>query len=281
MAWIGFQMGSKRNKDNWAAFSASAALLMVFSAGCNEPPTSTIVGHSNMSFSYKSSSFADANTRKFAEAIEAGDLQKAITLARSLPDGLNTTGRSGQTALMLATERQRVDLVQGLIQAGANPNGGPDCSIVGLAVRLDDLTILKILLAAGADPNALLDTEPPILLAARVGAHEAIDALLKKSARIDEPDSVGDTALIVAASVDRWTTVLHLLDKGAILSQATPMGFNIGETAQSSRLLATRPEGIARDQVISRWRSTGLPWPAPDNNEVKAMLKAGTWPPKR
>jgi ankyrin repeat protein len=274
-------MGSKLNKGNWAASSVSAALLVFVSAGCNGPPSSTINGNGGMSFIYKSSSFSDPNAQKFAEEIEAGDLQKAITLARTLPDGLNTAGRSGQTALMLATERQRADIVRGLIQAGANPNGGPDCSIVGLAVRLDDLTILKILLAAGADPNDLLDTEPPILIAARVGAHEAIDELVKRSARIDEPDSIGDTALIVAASVDRWSTVLHLLDKGAVLSQATPMGFTIGETAQSSRLLATRPEGIARDQVVSRWRAAGLPWPAPDFKTVQAMLAAGTWPPRR
>jgi ankyrin repeat protein len=234
-----------------------------------------------MGYNYHSASFTEPDARKFAEAIEAGDLRRAIALARALPNGLNTSGRSGQTALMLATERQRADLVRGLIQAGANPNGGPDCSIVGLAVRLDDLTILKILLAAGADPNALLDTVPPILIAARVGAHEAIDELLKKSARINEPDSIGNTAVLVAASVGRWTTVLYLLDKGAVLSEATPIGFTIGEKAQSSRLLSNNPEGIARDQVIARWRTAGLPWPVPNSRTVEQMLKAGTWPPRR
>jgi ankyrin repeat protein len=234
-----------------------------------------------MSYSYGADGFVDPNARRFALAVETGNLRSAIEFAKLLPDGLNTEGEAGQTALMIATERERADLVQGLIRAGADPNGGTNCSIIGLAVRLNDLTILKTLLAAGADPNLPLYATPPISIAARVGAHKAIDELLKNAARIDEPNSIGFTAALIASYTDRWLTVLYLLDRGANLSQSTPAGYTLGESAKISNLLSSHPEGRARDQFILRWRASGLPWPAPDNNEVKAMLKAGTWPPRR
>jgi ankyrin repeat protein len=232
-------------------------------------------------YNYNSEAFPDPKAKKFIQAVEKSNLKSAIELSKSLQDGLNTAGRSGQTALIIATERQNTTMVKGLLAAGANPNGGADCSIVGLAVRLDDLTILKTLLAAGADPNLPLHTMPPISIAARVGAHKAIDELLRHSARIDEPNSIGFTAALIASDTERWLTVNYLLDRGAKLSQWSPAGYTLGESAQISNLLSSHPEGRARDQFISRWRAGGLPWPAPNNDQVKTMLDAGAWPPKQ
>jgi ankyrin repeat protein len=234
-----------------------------------------------MGYNYGADGFVDPSARRFAIDVEAGNLRSAIERAKALPDGLNTEGKGGQTALMIATERQRADIVQGLIRAGADPNGGADCSIVGLAVRLNDLTILKTLLAAGADPNLPLRTMPPISIAARVGAHKAIDELLRHSARIDEPNSIGFTAALIASDTERWLTVNYLLDRGAKLSQSSPRGYTLAESAQISNLLSNNPEGRARDEFISRWRAGGLPWPALNNDQVKTMLDAGAWPPKR
>ncbi|OYQ32710.1 hypothetical protein CHU95_18290 [Niveispirillum lacus] len=49
--------------------------------------------------------------------------------------------------------------------------------------------------------------------------------------------------------------------------------------AAESRLLTGAPEGTARDEVIARWRSAGLPWPPPDAETLLAAVAQGRWPP--
>jgi uncharacterized protein len=100
-----------------------------------------------------------------------------------------------------------------------------------------DLTWLNFLLAKGANPN-LRDTRgtTPIQLAVTLGWAEGVDLLVERRARIDEPNSSGETPLISAVHRRDTAIMRTLLKAGADPDRAD----NSGRSARDYAALGGR-----------------------------------------
>ena len=99
----------------------------------------------------------------------------------------------GSTALILAVQQQNVQLVELLLEAGADPNWNPEvmgdtiCSLV-LAVDQENLDICKTLLEHGSDPNTTKNNRPVVHFAAFLGNEQIVQLLLQHDADITSAD---------------------------------------------------------------------------------------------
>lgn len=86
---------------------------------------------------------------------------------------------------------------------------------------------LKRMLVGGTSPDTLSRTkEPLIVLATRRDLGPAVDILLQQKARINAPDSFGNTALMWAADQDNLPLLGKLLDAGANPDLQNRQGLN-------------------------------------------------------
>ena len=169
-------------------------------------------------------------------------------------------------------------MVKALLKAGANPNGTMQQLALTMAMRDEDPTIAKMLLDAGADPNGLPGSVPPLLEAAEHGHREEVDLLLKAGARVDEPDTFGSTASIVAALTGRLDMTEYLLDHGGSLWVTEKLGITIPILLNG---VPNQPKiAKAQQNLIARYKAAHWPWPPPSSKEVKKLLDEGKWPPK-
>ncbi|HQT66728.1 MAG TPA: ankyrin repeat domain-containing protein, partial [Acetobacteraceae bacterium] len=204
--------------------------------------------------------FAAGPARDFAQAVADDDLSTALTLAKSLPHGLETVSSDGNTALLIATVQLNLRMVKGLLKAGANPNGAPGSAPLYYAVMATDLTVARTLLDAGANPNGMANNEPALSEAALLGNIDAAKLLLQYHANIDEPDSIGEPALETAAEAEHWQMVEFLLNHGASIWIADNVGGTMAQSAFLSRIAPNNPEGQALARVITRLKDAGYPW---------------------
>ena len=85
---------------------------------------------------------------------------------------------------------------------------------------------MKLLLAAGADANATMKGgETVLMMAARSGNLEAVNALLARGARHDARERRGQTALMWAAAEGHAAVVRALIDAGADINATLDSGF--------------------------------------------------------
>jgi ankyrin repeat protein len=133
---------------------------------------------------------------------------------------------NGQTALIVASTMGNTDIVEALLENGADPNIRDGNTFTALhaavrdseygednATRATSAKTVKVLLAHGADPNARIDQKKqtvralnelsfqgatPLLLAAEVNSLDAIKELVKGGADPKIPTEQGTTALTAA-----------------------------------------------------------------------------------
>ncbi len=84
---------------------------------------------------------------EFLEAAESGSIDKVQKYINSGGD-LNIRGNNGITALMIACDREHIEIVKLLIAAGADLNAKDDDGFTALMIA--DKEIGKLLKAAGA-----------------------------------------------------------------------------------------------------------------------------------
>jgi hypothetical protein len=171
----------------------------------------------------------DGVLETLVEAVAAGD---AKTVATMLENGMPPDSRhDGRTALYAAALGGHAQLVDLLLQAGANPNlnsrGPSDGTPLCAAACWGSLEVVRLLLAHGADPNLPEDewwtplrwaaahgneavarellaagADPNLMAplgdAARRGSLGTVRALLEHGAEPDLTDSEGRTALELA-----------------------------------------------------------------------------------
>lgn len=150
------------------------------------------------------------------------------------PSYLETADIAGLTALTHAAARCSLEVVQVLLQAGANPQTATDQGLTPLhyAARLRaDLgacQVLDLLRLAGADVNEEADDgTTPLLLSTESGDPDVVRWLLESGADPDQQDGHGMSALIKAAQGWNEAIVTLLLEHGADPGLST----DDGETA--------------------------------------------------
>jgi ankyrin repeat protein len=147
-------------------------------------------------------------------------------------------GVSESTALQAATEAGNLELVQLLLKHKADPNlgyGYYSCPLIA-AVCIAEEEITKLLLTAGAHTNVLggPGNSTPLIYAAESLPSKWLNMLLDAGADINQEDTAGDTALIIAALNGNLDRVRTLLERGANVLHVNGDGKNALQTGASS-----------------------------------------------
>lgn len=153
-------------------------------------------------------------------AIRDGHEDKVQMLLDAGAD-VDAQNAESDTALQIATTRGHEKIVQMLLDAGANANipGGRVESHLLPALQIaanEGLeTIMRSLLDAGADANIRNNrNNTPLMWAAQYGRVNCLQMLLDTGVvDVNAVDDDGDTALICAASVGKFTTTKILLKR--------------------------------------------------------------------
>ncbi|KAI2864964.1 hypothetical protein CBS147321_7110 [Aspergillus niger] len=149
--------------------------------------------------------------------------ERRLTGSRTSPDGLRwwPPDLICETALTLAVKANDREIAELLMRHGAMVTpSSPDTVGTPLlyAVRDQNSDLINVLLDSGADPNQrgtiVEEGKPlfPLLIAAENGNPEIIDSLLGAGSILDDQDSEGFTALHVAAACrtsDGLKSLLH------------------------------------------------------------------------
>ncbi|MCA8968534.1 MAG: ankyrin repeat domain-containing protein [Planctomycetes bacterium] len=159
----------------------------------------------------------------------------------SPPDARND---KGQSALAMAASRNHADVVQVLLDHGADPEGaGADPSPARAACTMMAADALRILLAAGADPESRHADGQSLLNGVFLaegtrrdrGYLELAKMLLDAGASIDSADGDGATPLTRAVVLGRPESVRWLLDRGADPNKGGSQGLSLLEIAKSRK----------------------------------------------
>jgi ankyrin repeat protein len=106
---------------------------------------------------------------------------------------------------------------------------------LGLAVRHNSVTIIRILVKAGANPNGLSRQRYPLDLAAMSGFMESASALIKLGADVNLSNQFGTTALMSAAAEGHWELVQLLLEAGVDRQRRMRSGETANDFAVANR----------------------------------------------
>jgi len=165
--------------------------------------------------------YAEPSVPELVAAARSGDV-KAIAALLPKRVELNLAEPDGTTALHWSVWGDNLPMAELLLRAGANPNAKNRYGItpVSLAASAGNAPMLGILLRAGADVKAadaaLPDGQKLLMLAARTGSVEAVQALLSKGLDVNTTEPrTGTTALMWAALENRPFVVRALVKVGA------------------------------------------------------------------
>lgn len=173
----------------------------------------------------------------FLQTVAAGDAANAALFVEA---GIDPSVKSGsnRTALWIATEQRKLDVLQALLAGGvvSNEKNAPAVdggkSIVFEAVDTGDPAFVRALAEAGADVKLANDYGiQPLSEAARVGNLEMCEILLKAGAD-PNADSGGFSLLYGPVNENHLDVVKLLLASGA----------RLGEQKQGLIEAATNPE---------------------------------------
>ena len=122
---------------------------------------------------------------------------------------------SGRTALMEAVRNNRGQVVDVLIAGGADvdlPESDSGFTALHYAAAFKSTDIVNTLIENGADPNLQAnDGYTPLHNAVRIGSPEVIEALLDGGAEVDVPDNEGRTPMMELVRKGRGSAIESLL----------------------------------------------------------------------
>lgn len=157
---------------------------------------------------------------KFLEAVKKAD-GDAATKYLEKPGTTIVNARdvtTGQTGLQIATARRDLLWINFLLQKGANPNLGDKQGLTPLviAARLGFVEGVEALIGGGARVNDANDTgETPLISAVHQKDIAVLRALLKAGANPDRPDNSGRSARDYAKLLGANSAVLAEIDARA------------------------------------------------------------------
>ena len=164
-----------------------------------------------------------------------GDLELARISLERIADTINSQNDDGLTALLLALERENLDVAQLLLDHNADVNvrdkRGNTPLHVAVSTGNGHLDICRILLNRNAEVNSRNHHgSTPLLLASEHGAPELVELFLDHNADPHARDGDGDTLLHCAAIAGRIEVVQLLLERNADLNADVNSQNNEGST---------------------------------------------------
>ena len=164
---------------------------------------------------------------RVAQAVQSGNKTVLRSLIAQKAD-VNACSDDGTTPLHWAVEYDDLEDVDLLVKAGAHVDALDRYRMTPLfyAVTNRDALITERLLAAGANPNGSGQSGDTLLMiAARGGSVDVLQALLEKGASVKATDEVAqETALMWAVRSNNVKAVKILLDRGADVNARTREG---------------------------------------------------------
>ncbi len=156
-------------------------------------PESVPATQTNQSNSLRGSDLRDTQLGKDLEkACRLGDFDTVKTLVPQLPDINAIISILGSTALHIASDCGRLDIVKYLVEQGANVNARDWFPKTPLhwACERSRLEIVEFLVANGADVNAVCDNNgrTPLHYACQRGKLEIVKCLVTHGANLDVKD---------------------------------------------------------------------------------------------
>jgi ankyrin repeat protein len=140
---------------------------------------------------------------------------------------LNCANQKGRTALWLAVQKGREDVVKALVEAGAANTPDKDLTTpLILAVYREKLSIADTLVRFSARPIANIDSSmgngcTALWMAAQNGRHDVVIALAEAGADVNEADATGTRPLSVAPTAAIATA---LVERGAHVDAVNKRG---------------------------------------------------------
>ena len=123
---------------------------------------------------------------------------------------VDATNKLGQNALLFAAYDGRTEVVEVLLQAGADANKADDDGLAPLSVAAS-ARIATMLIERGANVNATNKLgQTALLIAGRKGRAGVVKALVQAGADVNKADMGGQFPLTVAADERHWSCVTLL-----------------------------------------------------------------------
>jgi len=199
----------------------------------------------------------------FTEAAEFNEIEIIDFFLKNLPSIIDMPNAEGNTALIIASYLRHKEIIAKLIKAGCNlnlQNVDGNSALICASFLVLDLDTIKLLLASGADINArnkddcsvltillimqrieaskfLLSEgalisesdfkgfQAPLLLYLQATNKSQLSEHIARGANINEQNSEGWTALMIAATRNDTVIVQNLIDLGADLDMQNNNGY--------------------------------------------------------
>lgn len=169
----------------------------------------------------------------------------------------------------------RVLIKRGADVEAKNGEFAGNMSALSIAARVDRLDIMNALVEAGADVNAVGIGGTALIAASREGAGDAMKWLLRHGAEVDVRDGRGSTALLVALMSGNSAGARVLLDAGANPNATNLDGYSPLSFAQSHGVSAPLlTELLARAGGVVAEQGADTP-SAVDNSDIVFAVNAG------
>ena len=173
-------------------------------------------------------SLAAAGQSDVADAVMRGDRAAVRALLAKRAD-VNAARPDGSTALMLAADRNDLDVATLLIRANANVNAANEYGATALSVACASghTALVTLLLNANANPNAaLVSGETPLMTASDKGHIDVVRALVDRGADVNAKESRGGQTALMWAVAGRHPAIVKLLvERGADVRARSNGGF--------------------------------------------------------
>lgn len=163
--------------------------------------------------------FKRPGMRALANAIAKNDVEAVKAVIPAAGD-LNVRGETGTPILLFAVASSgvKLEILQLLVDAGANPNIGRHPDRLLPLEQARDIDAVKLLLDHGADPNASGNNAPAWFDALSVDTDtnwQALQLYLAHGARFDGKNHRGEGPAGTAAQAKNWRALRRVLEAGA------------------------------------------------------------------
>jgi ankyrin repeat protein len=150
---------------------------------------------------------------RLLDAVRKADRKAVRELLQKRAD-VNAAQPDGSTALVLAADRNDLEVADLLIRAKAHVNAANEYGATALSVACarGNMAMIDLLLDAKADPNAaLLSGETPLMTAVDKGNMDAARALLEHGADVNVKESRGGQTALMWAVANKYPDIVKLL----------------------------------------------------------------------